>query len=187
MVLADPRPAQSTSDAWQTAAEAIEHALSYAERLTLRGDTPGEHLSAVMLCAAGIVTPNPESFVPAEDTSLRYLWGRIAAHAQALLGWEPFTDHDPPRDSEADMRGAVREARLLLACSPVLGAPVCFEHAQAAVNVAGQARELATSWLDRALGYTEDEGLGVRTGQDARLLGGIVSQALIGVFCAGGP
>jgi hypothetical protein len=141
-----------------------------------------------MLCAAGIVTPNPESFVPAQDTSLHYLWGRIAAHATTLLDWEPLTDHDPTRDTQADMQRALREARLLLTSSPVLRAPVCFEHAQAAANVAGQAREMAMSWLDRALGYTEDEEeLAVRIGQDTRLLGGIVSQALIAIFCADGP
>jgi hypothetical protein len=40
VVLADPRPDQTTSDALQAAAEAVEDALSYAEGLTLRGDNP---------------------------------------------------------------------------------------------------------------------------------------------------
>ena len=69
---------------------------------------------------------------------------------------------------------------------PRVGGAGLLEHAQAAVNVAGQARELATSWLDRALGYTEDRGWGPDR-QDARLLGGIVSQALIGVSAPAGP
>jgi hypothetical protein len=42
-------------------------------------------------------------------------------------------------------------------------------------------------WLNRALGYSTEDLLGVRAGQNARLLGGIVSQALIGTFCANGP
>jgi hypothetical protein len=42
------------------------------------------------------------------------------------------------------------------------------------------------AWLDRALGYRTEEIRGVRTAQDARLLRGMVSQGLIGVFCANG-
>ncbi|MGO9899101.1 MAG: hypothetical protein ACLP0J_05300 [Solirubrobacteraceae bacterium] len=136
-----------------------------------------------MLCGRDIEAPNPASFVPAGDVPLRYRWGRIVGHAAALLRWEPFAVEDAPRDARTEMQQAGREATLLLASSPVLQAPICFEHAQAAANVA---RELTTSWLDRALGYRTGEVRGVRTAQDARLLRGIVSQGLIGVFCANG-
>ncbi len=45
------------------------------------------------------------------------------------------------------MQRASREATLLLAASPVLQTPICFEHAQAA-NVTNQVRELTARWLD---------------------------------------
>jgi hypothetical protein len=76
----------------------------------------------------------------------------------------------------------MREAGLLLAGSPMLSAPICFEHAQAARNVRTQAAELTCRWLDRALGYI-DEGV-IRTPEDLHAERGLLAQALIATFCA---
>lgn len=187
-VLADPRPYHVPETETTATVGAAEEGLSYAQELHLPAGTPGEHLHGIILCAQDIETPNEGSFVPQGDTLLHHRWGRIAGHAAKLLSWEPFTEADPGYSVDAQLERTVREAGFLLAASPMVRAPILFEHAEAAANVRTQAHELTSRWLDRALGYFDkDEPDGViRTVEDLRVQRGLLAQALIGIFCSSG-
>jgi hypothetical protein len=170
------------------ATEAMNDGLRYGQGLHLPAGTPGEHLHGILLCAHDIEAPNESSFVPENDTLIHHRWGRIAGHAAQLLSWEPLSDIDPPYSAENELERAVHEAGFLLSSSPVFTAPILFEHAHAAASVRAQAHELTSRWLDRALGYFDQEepdGV-IRTVEDLRVQRGLLAQALIGIFCSSG-
>jgi hypothetical protein len=187
-VLADPRPYHVPEEDVTAAVGAVEEGLAYSQGLYLPAGTPAEHLHGIVLCARGIEMPNEMSLAPESDTNPHYQWGRIAGHAAELVRWEPFTSLDPPLSAESQLERAVSEAGFLLAASPLLQAPILFEHARAAANVNSYAHNLTSCWLDRALGqFDEDEPDGViRTVEDLRTQRGLLAQALIGIYCSAG-
>jgi hypothetical protein len=167
---------------------AVEEGLAYSQGLYLPADSPASHLHAIVLCARGVEMPDEASLVPESDTRPHYHWGRIAGHAAELVRWQPFMPLDPPFSVEAQLERAVTEAGFLLAASPMLQAPILFEHARAAADVSSYAHNLGSRWLDRALGqFDEDEPDGViRTAEDLRTQRGLLAQALIGIYCSAG-
>jgi hypothetical protein len=193
-VLADPRERPVHGGVRERVAREVSDELELARELPFvpRIPTipappgPGERLHAIVLSAESLIDSDKVVLVAGGEARGRYLWGRVAGLAAAVLESPPFGALERPGTGARELDRSVRLAVGVLAASPVADTPVCFEHEHAAANVRFEARELMPRWLDRALGFLEPpEQVGVvRDQRDFASLRGILAQALIGAWCA---
>lgn len=149
-------------------------------------DTPGQRLYSLVACAHSLAIDQPVHYIGGSGDLRQAAWARIVRLATDLVAWAVTALPEAQRGRDEITDRAAAAAANALADSAVLNKPSAFDHADAADHVRIVALELATRWLDRALGLDDDApDDNACAVADLADLQRIIAQSLVGIAAAG--